>query len=73
VALGADVGEFPDGFSVTGPTPLHGGVCDSLTDHRLAMTFALAGLVASRPVTVLGMEFVEDSFPGFQACLGSLL
>jgi 5-enolpyruvylshikimate-3-phosphate synthase len=37
------------------------------------MTFALAGLIASEPVTVLGMEFVEDSFPGFEACLGSLL
>jgi 3-phosphoshikimate 1-carboxyvinyltransferase len=73
VALGADVKELPDGFSVTGPTTLHGGVCDSLTDHRLAMTFALAGLVATDPVTVLGMEFVEDSFPGFQACLESLL
>jgi 3-phosphoshikimate 1-carboxyvinyltransferase len=72
-ALGADVEELADGFAVTGPTPLHGGVCDSLTDHRLAMTFALAGLIASEPVTVLGMEFVEDSFPGFEACLGSLL
>jgi 3-phosphoshikimate 1-carboxyvinyltransferase len=72
-ALGAEVEEFPDGFAVSGPTPLRGAFCDARSDHRLAMTFALAGLIATEPVTVLGMEFVEDSFPGFQACLGSLL
>ncbi|EQD57656.1 3-phosphoshikimate 1-carboxyvinyltransferase, core domain protein, partial [mine drainage metagenome] len=46
--------------------------CDSLTDHRLAMTFALAALVADGPVAVEGLEFVEDSFPGFTDCLQGL-
>ena len=57
-ALGADVDERPDGFLVDGPSPLHGAEVDSLTDHRLAMTFAVAGLIASGPVHVTGLSYV---------------
>jgi 3-phosphoshikimate 1-carboxyvinyltransferase len=71
-ALGATIDELPDGFVIQGPTPLHGGRCDALTDHRLAMTFTLAGLIASGPVRVDGMEFVDDSFPAFTATLRGL-
>ncbi|HUY53531.1 MAG TPA: 3-phosphoshikimate 1-carboxyvinyltransferase [Candidatus Nanopelagicaceae bacterium] len=71
-ALGGEVEELPDGFVVEGPRRLSPGRCDSLTDHRLAMTFALAGLVAAGPVEVNGLEFVEDSFPGFLECLDRL-
>jgi 3-phosphoshikimate 1-carboxyvinyltransferase len=71
-ALGADVQERPDGFAVRGPVALHGGECDGLGDHRLAMTFAVAGLVASGPVRVLGLEFAADSFPGFAEVLARL-
>ena len=71
-ALGGDVEELPDGFVVEGPRRLGPARCDSLTDHRLAMTFALAGLVAAGPVEVSGLEFVEDSFPGFLECLDRL-
>ncbi len=71
-ALGARAEEFSDGFVVEGPTRLQRGRCDSLTDHRLAMTFALAALVADGPVAVEGLEFVEDSFPGFTDCLRGL-
>ena len=63
--LGADVEELPDGFVVRGPVRLRGGRCDALTDHRLAMAFAVAGLIASGPVRVEGSDFVADSFPGF--------
>ena len=70
--LGADVEELPDGFAVRGPTPLHGGRCDAQNDHRLAMTFTLAGLIASGPVQVDGMAFVDDSFPGFATTLEGL-
>jgi len=68
-ALGAAVDELPDGFVVTGPTPLRGADLDAAADHRMAMTFAVAALVASGPVRVSGMESVGDSFPGFMATL----
>jgi 3-phosphoshikimate 1-carboxyvinyltransferase len=71
-ALGADVDELPDGFIVRGPTPLHEGRCDARSDHRLAMTFAVAALVVRGEVSVDGMEFVPDSFPGFEALLARL-
>lgn len=71
-ALGASADELPDGFAVRGPTALTGGSADALGDHRLAMTFVVAGLIASGPVYVSGLEFVADSFPGFFATLGRL-
>ncbi len=71
--LGADAEELPDGFVVRGHTELTGGACDSLTDHRLAMTFSLAALIAHGPVEVSGLKFIDDSFPGFTECLGRLL
>jgi len=71
-ALGADIEELPDGFVVEGPTRLRPGRCDALTDHRLAMTFALAALVAAGPVGVSGLQFIDDSFPGFRPCLDGL-
>ena len=71
-ALGAHVEELPDGFVVRGPSPLHGGEVDSAGDHRMAMLFAVAGLVATGPVHVRGMESVGDSFPGFLTALEAL-
>ena len=71
-ALGADVAELPDGFVVRGPSPLHGGEVDAAGDHRMAMLFAVAGLVATGPVHVRGMESVGDSFPGFLDALEAL-
>jgi 3-phosphoshikimate 1-carboxyvinyltransferase len=71
-ALGADAEELPDGFVIRGPTRLTGGRCDARSDHRLAMTFTLAGLIAVDPVTVEGMEFVGDSFPAFLRTLEGL-
>ncbi|HEX2032506.1 MAG TPA: 3-phosphoshikimate 1-carboxyvinyltransferase [Actinomycetota bacterium] len=71
-ALGADTHELPDGFAVTGPTPLRGGEVEAHGDHRVAMTFALAGLVAAGPVRVHGIERAADSFPGFASILGEL-
>jgi 3-phosphoshikimate 1-carboxyvinyltransferase len=42
-----------------------GGTVNSYTDHRIAMAFAMAGLVATRPVTILDCANVNTSFPGF--------
>jgi 3-phosphoshikimate 1-carboxyvinyltransferase len=71
-SLGASVEELPDGFAISGPTPLSGGDVDSAGDHRMAMVFAVAALIAAGPVRVRGMESVGDSFPGFLAALEDL-
>jgi 3-phosphoshikimate 1-carboxyvinyltransferase len=71
-ALGAEVEELPDGFTVQGGASLTGGAVDARGDHRLAMAFAVAALTARGPVTITGMESVDDSFPGFLPTLDSL-
>ncbi len=63
-ALGVRVVEQPDGLVIDGGR-LHGGTVDAAGDHRIAMAFAVAGLLASSPVTVRGAEAVNVSFPGF--------
>ena len=67
--LGGDIGVDGDDLVVVGPTRLRGGVVDSLGDHRLAMTFAIAGLVADGTTTVLGAASAAISDPGFFAQL----
>jgi 3-phosphoshikimate 1-carboxyvinyltransferase len=64
-ALGAKVEDRPDGLVIEGPTPLTGGVVQAAGDHRMAMTFAVAGLVARGPVTVNGWNAASVSYPGF--------
>lgn len=70
--LGARIEERPDGFVVEGPTPLVGAQVNSHGDHRLAMSLAIAGLVAEGETTVEGAECIADSFPGFEEILGAL-
>ena len=60
-----DVEEAPDGLSVWGPTTLGGGRVEAAGDHRMAMAFAVAGMVASEPVTIGGWESTTISYPGF--------
>ncbi|MEX0765621.1 MAG: 3-phosphoshikimate 1-carboxyvinyltransferase [bacterium] len=72
--LGADVTERPDGMVIRGGR-LRGGRVEAGGDHRIAMAFAVAGLLAQGPVTVSGAETIDVSFPGFvetlQAVAGS--
>ena len=70
--LGAVAWEDGDDLVVSGPCRLTGGPLDSLGDHRLAMTWALAGLVSVHPVAVGGFDAVEVSFPGFAEKLDAL-
>jgi 3-phosphoshikimate 1-carboxyvinyltransferase len=63
--LGADAEELPDGLVVRGPAALGGGTVESFADHRIAMAFAVAGLVASAKVTIRDWSCVDTSFPGF--------
>jgi len=68
-ALGARVTVADDDISITGPTPLAGSAIDSHSDHRLAMTFAIAGLIASGATTISDPACVSISYPGFFALL----
>lgn len=63
--MGAKVEELPDGLRITGPTPLAGATVSSAGDHRLAMTFAVAGLIARGETHILDADCVDISFPTF--------
>lgn len=72
-AMGADVEETEDGMIINGGKPLHGAVIDSKLDHRIAMTFAIAGLMADGETEILGAECVNISYPGFYSDLERLI
>ncbi len=63
-ALGIDANAIEDGMIIQGGK-FNGGEVNSLGDHRIAMAFAVAGMVASAPVTILDCANVATSFPGF--------
>ena len=62
--LGIAARETPDGIVIQGGR-LQGGEIDSHGDHRIAMSFAVAALAASGPITVRDCKNVDTSFPGF--------
>jgi 3-phosphoshikimate 1-carboxyvinyltransferase len=68
-ALGAQVEVDGDDLRIHGGTRLRGGPTDSLDDHRLAMTFAIAGLIATGETTIERPESAAISYPGFFADL----
>lgn len=70
--LGVIVRSGADWLEVDGPARLEAASLDSLGDHRLAMTWALAGLLAHGPVDVARFEAVGVSYPGFVADLDTL-
>lgn len=71
-SLGVDARTDGDSLIVRGPSTLAGATLDSLGDHRLAMTWAVAGLVASAPVVVRGFEATDVSYPRFADDLAHL-
>ena len=71
-AIGAKVIEIEDGLVIEGPTPLRGGSVDARGDHRIALTFAVAGLISSSPVTIRGFECSSVSYPTFERDLKAL-
>lgn len=70
-ALGVEMEEYPDGFRIRGNGCIPGGASvDAHGDHRVAMSLALAGLIAERPVAIAGFEMLNESFPDFPSVLG---
>lgn len=71
IHMGIKAEALDDGIVIYGGT-MQGGVVDSHGDHRIAMSFAVAGAVAKSPVTIKNCVNVATSFPGFVATANSL-
>jgi 3-phosphoshikimate 1-carboxyvinyltransferase len=71
-AMGAEVTEYPDGLSIPGPQSLRGAHIDAAGDHRIAMAFAVAGLIAEGETEISGSESADVSFPGFFSTLAQI-
>jgi 3-phosphoshikimate 1-carboxyvinyltransferase len=63
--MGAEVEEFPDGLRVAGRQKLRGAEIDPHADHRIAMAFAIAALVAEGTTVIKDSSCVDISFPDF--------
>lgn len=63
--MGADIEGTDDGMIIHGGKPLHGAVIDSHLDHRVAMSFAVAGTICEGEMEIQGAECVNISYPEF--------
>jgi 3-phosphoshikimate 1-carboxyvinyltransferase len=73
-ALGVQVEEREDGMTIHGGNEIRGGAVRSCADHRIAMSFAIAGLVSREGVAIDDARCADISFPTFfelveQICL----
>ena len=72
-AMGCDIEGTPDGMVIRGGHPLKGAQIDSHLDHRIAMSFAVASLVAEGTTVIQNAECVNISYPEFYEDLASLI
>lgn len=71
-AMGCDITGTDDGMVIVGGRPLHGAKIDSHLDHRIAMSFAVASLIAEGETKIKGSDVVNISYPDFYRDLGRL-
>lgn len=71
--MGADIEGTDDGMIIRGGRPLRGAAVDSRLDHRIAMSFAVAGLAAEGQTEILRADCVDISYPGFYHDLKKLI
>jgi len=77
--VGADIQELPDGWRITGPTPLTGGsedspvVIETVEDHRIAMAMAVAAMISKGTMALDDDACVGVSYPNFFQTLDKLL
>lgn len=71
-AMGVDIEGTEDGMIIHGGRPLHGATIDSKLDHRIAMSFAIAGGLADGDTEILGADCVNISYPSFYTDLKKL-
>lgn len=72
-SMGCDIEGTDDGMIIHGGKPLHFASVDSFLDHRIAMSFAVAGLAAEGGIKILRSDCVDISYPQFYADLESLM
>ena len=72
-AMGVEIEGTEDGMIIHGGKPLHGAVIDSKLDHRIAMSFAIAGGLAEGTTEITGAECVNISYPEFYTDLQQLM
>lgn len=72
-AMGADIQATEDGMIIHGGASLHGAVINSNLDHRIAMSFAIAGMNADGTTEIQGAECVNISYPNFYSDLEQLI
>jgi 3-phosphoshikimate 1-carboxyvinyltransferase len=72
--LGIEIEELEDGLIINGhpERELHGAVVESFGDHRIAMTLAVASLIAQSEITIKDADCVNISFPDFYKLLKSV-
>ncbi len=71
-AMGGCITGTEDGMIIEGGKPLHGALIDSHSDHRIAMSFSVAALLAEGETTIKGRESVQISYPSFYEDLKAL-
>jgi len=71
--MGAKIQELDDGMIIEGPTKLKGAKVKSYGDHRIAMSLAIAGLIADGETIIDDTACIETSFPGFEKLLHETL
>jgi 3-phosphoshikimate 1-carboxyvinyltransferase len=69
--MGADITELPDGMIIK-QSNLHGATVDSHHDHRIAMSLAIAGMIATGETTITNTKCVNKSFPDFCTTMQNL-
>lgn len=70
--MGIAVEEFPDGMRIEGKKKWKGTFCETHGDHRIAMSMAIAGLVAEGGNEIDDVACIDTSFPGFLGLLATL-
>ncbi len=71
--MGAKITELPDGLEITGGGILIGAELDSFTDHRIAMSLAIASLMAKGTTTIHRADAASISYPTFFDSLRSII
>lgn len=64
-SMGAKIEALDDGMAIEGPAPLSGTRIQADGDHRIAMAFAIAGLIAEGETAIEGAESIATSYPNF--------
>lgn len=71
--MGANIRELADGLEITGGNELKGAEVDSYTDHRIAMSLAIAALNAKGKTTIHRAEAASISYPNFVETLTQII